>query len=336
MKYIFRLMMIALVALTAACGGQYDSIADYATKETVYPAGYEAPVVRAGLERLEIDLFPSLKDENGAYLRPQSKDIYLGKAKRTIVEYDGKTVAYDSICSWLNITGLTESKVYTFKIYTEDEYHNRSLSVSAFGTPYTSAERATLIAPKPMVTSSPFTAELNWQNGLSSGVLNIIGMEYSYVNADGTAVRRESDPESSILNIENLTEGGTTKVAIKYSVVPILYSERILDNFPLYDTVTVRTVTASEYLALRARRMIRNINYYSGELTFKDNEDLHLGYVDIRYQTNAGTYNTVRLGKNDEGKHVNSIILPDIKRGESYYPEMTHVYIPTGSTTEIP
>jgi hypothetical protein len=33
---------------------------------------------------------------------------------------------------------------------------------------------------------------------------------------------------------------------------------------------------------------------------------------------------------------VNSIILPDIKRGESYYPEMTHVYIPTGSTTEIP
>ncbi|MDR2424375.1 MAG: hypothetical protein LBD59_06585 [Prevotellaceae bacterium] len=337
MKHIFKLMMPALVVFAvAACGGQYDDIADYATKETVYPAGYEAPVVRAGLERLEIDLFPSLKDKNGNYLRPKSKDIYLGKAKRTIVEYEGKTVPFDSVCSWLNITGLTESKVYTFKIYTEDENYNRSLSVTAFGTPYTSAERATLVAPQPMVLPTPYTAELNWQNGLSSGVVNIIGMEYSYIDADGAAVRQTADPESTRLNITNLTENGTTRVAIKYNVVPLLFSERILDDFPLYDTVAVKTISAAAYLELRTRRQIRHIDYSTGEVTFKDNEDPHESYIDIRYMRNSGTSNTVRLEKDAEGKYVNKITLDDIKRGENYYPEMMYMYVPVGSVAEVP
>jgi hypothetical protein len=50
---------------------------------------------RRSIERVEIDLLKAG--------RIPSQDVFLGKAKKTIVEYDDITLTYDSVCSYVNI-----------------------------------------------------------------------------------------------------------------------------------------------------------------------------------------------------------------------------------------
>lgn len=119
-KLLYALIGFAMI-LQIGCKGMYDNLEKYA-KEDIYPAKYDTIIGQVGYERVEIDLLKAGRI-------PSSK-IYMGKAKKTVVEYDDKRIVIDSVVSWVNITGLTVSKLYRFKVYTEDEYGNRSVPLS--------------------------------------------------------------------------------------------------------------------------------------------------------------------------------------------------------------
>ena len=66
-----------------------------------------------------------------------------GSGIKTVVVYDKirlqKSNHYDSLCSYVNITELTEPRIYRFKIYTEDN-SARSIPQEIALVPYTSAD----------------------------------------------------------------------------------------------------------------------------------------------------------------------------------------------------
>src|SRR5690606_11803091 len=115
-----RIVFFSTLAATlfGACNGMYDSLDEY-SGEVVYPAKYDTIVGHIGYERVEIDLMKAG--------RVPSSQIKLGKAKKTVVEYDDQVMVIDSLVSWINITELTQPKLYRFRIYTIDEFENKSV-----------------------------------------------------------------------------------------------------------------------------------------------------------------------------------------------------------------
>ena len=102
--------------------------------EVVYPAKYDTVVGHIGFERVEIDLMSAG--------RIPSSQIKLGKAKKTKITYDDQEIVIDSLVSWVNITGLTQSKLYRFNITTVDEYGNESVPQEIALIPFTSSDLA--------------------------------------------------------------------------------------------------------------------------------------------------------------------------------------------------
>lgn len=101
-KLLYALIGFAMI-LQIGCKGMYDNLEKYA-KEDIYSAKYDTIIGQVGYERVEIDLLKAGRN-------PSSK-IYMRKAKKTVVEYDDKRIVIDSVVSWVNITGLTVSKLY--------------------------------------------------------------------------------------------------------------------------------------------------------------------------------------------------------------------------------
>ncbi len=95
--------------LLGSCSDMGDSVKDYVTEETVYPGRFDKAVATTGYENVEIDLLNA-----GRIL---SSEIYLGKAKKTVIEYGDQQEVRDSLCSWVKITGLTQPVTYKFIIY---------------------------------------------------------------------------------------------------------------------------------------------------------------------------------------------------------------------------
>src|SRR5690606_19725457 len=127
-----KLLFYALVAviLTASCEGMHDSLESY-SGEIVYPAKYDTIVGHIGYERVEIDLMKAG--------RVPSSQIRLGKAQKTVVEYDDEVLVIDELVSWVNITGLQQPKLYRFRIYTIDEYGNKSVPQEIALIPFTAS-----------------------------------------------------------------------------------------------------------------------------------------------------------------------------------------------------
>lgn len=232
-----KLLFYALIAviLTASCEGMHDSLESY-SGEIVYPAKYDTIVGHIGYERVEIDLMKAG--------RIPSSQIRLGKAQKTVVEYDDQVMVIDELVSWVNITGLNQSKLYRFLVYTIDEYGNKSVPQEIALIPFTASDVASLAVNSPRVLMSPSAAAIDWPNGLSSVLFDYQGLSYTYTDRDGVAREGERGQDSRFF-IANLAPGEQTTVNVKYQVVPKINNTPILDPVIIEKPLQLNVPTGS-------------------------------------------------------------------------------------------
>jgi hypothetical protein len=228
--------MVMLPVLYVSCDDIYDNIKDFSVEEIVYPAHFDTIFATSGYERIEIDLFVAG--------RVPASQMKLGKAKKTIVEYDNETLEFDSLCSWVNITGLTQPRLYRFKVYTSDEYGNRSTPLEVTLTPYTSVDREALGVPNPNIAASSSSAVIEWAGGLTSAIMEYKGLSFSYTNKDGEKKTgtKWNRPEFFIYNLE---AGQEVTVDVRYWVIPKVNGKNILDSVYFDQSLTLIMPSAS-------------------------------------------------------------------------------------------
>ncbi|MDR1864594.1 MAG: DUF4998 domain-containing protein [Bacteroidales bacterium] len=223
----------------------YDNIKQFSEKEEIYPAKFDTIFGRIGYERVEIDL---RKDG-----RIPSSKIEMGKAKKTVVAYDEDTptptvIRIDSVCSYVNVTGLTEPRQYRFKIYTEDGAGNRSTPQEISLVPYTSADREVLRQGilDPTVSAASSALIMEWPAGLHSIMMEYHGLKYEYVDADNVPHADSLDIAPRIY-ANNLPAGGETVFNFTYRVLPILEDgSTLLDTIPVEKPFAVQMPTAEQ------------------------------------------------------------------------------------------
>jgi hypothetical protein len=254
-------MLAALTVSTlSSCTGMYDNLKEFATEETVYPAGFDIITGKIGFERVEIDLC-----SEGRIPASQMK---LSKAVRTVIECSGfdEPLIIDSVCSWVNITGLTQPEEYTFTVYTEDEYGDRSTPKEISLVPYTSydLEQVELLPPK--ITEARSTALFEWQGKLSGVLFDCYGYAYEYTDRDGNVRTGAGEGDIPSFFIENITKGNTVPVKVTCRIVPKK------NEVPIIDTVNWQSVisltvseSAEEVIFLKTPANIHSIDMNSTE-----------------------------------------------------------------------
>ncbi|MDR1115889.1 MAG: hypothetical protein LBL33_07070 [Tannerella sp.] len=240
-KWIF---VSGILVLFASCGDIYDNIKDFSVEEIVYPAKFDTIYGAAGFERVEIDLCSAGRIPSGR--------MNLGKAERTIVEYiahdDTVRLVFDSVCSWLNITGLDEPKLYSFKIYTSngEKYGDLSVPKTIDLTPYTSQDRDALGLAPPLTIESTSSVLVEWRSRLSSAtVFNFYSYEYSYRDRDDDVHTGEGEGDLPSFFVENIRKGEITSINMKCRVQPVLNGRLILDTIDWEPTLSVNISDAA-------------------------------------------------------------------------------------------
>src|SRR3546814_112491 len=223
MRHQIVILIAAIAGFLASCDGMYDTLEEY-SGEVVYPAKYDTIVGHIGYERVEIDLMKAG--------RIPSSEIMMGKAVKTVIEYEDQVITLNSLVSWVNITGLTEPKLYRFKIYTVDEFGNPSVAQEIALIPYTASDLENLVVGSPRVMLSPSAAVVDWPNGLSSVVLDYYGLTFSYTDKDDE-VREGTRRQDSRFFIGNLESGQPVTINMDYKVIPKV------NGVPIIDTVTL-------------------------------------------------------------------------------------------------
>ena len=224
MKYFS--FLLGFIFLFTSCNDMYDNIREFADKEIVYPGHFDPPTGRTGFERVEIDLL------NAG--RIPSSQIKLGKASKTYIEYDDQTLIIDSVCSWVNITGLTEVNIYRFVICSMDDYGNKSIPVEISLVPYTRADLNTLDVLPPSITESESGAVVEWKNSLSSPLFDFCSYTYQYIDkSNQTHTGGEENDQPKIL-MENVNKGEAVTLTMNCRIVPRV------DNVPILDTLDLK------------------------------------------------------------------------------------------------
>ncbi len=244
MKYI-ALLIIITVSLFA-CTDMYEYQEKY-EGEIVYPARFDTIIGLVGYERVELELMKAG--------RIPSEQINLGKAQKTIVEYDDKVVTIDSLVSYVNITGLTSQKLYRFKVYTIDEYGNKSVPQEIALIPFTSDALASMEVSTPRILKSPTAAVVDWPNGLSSVLLDYYGLSFEYEDKDGI-VRLGERGENARFFVGNVAAGEDTKIKVDYKIVPLVNGKAILDTVILSDELMIDMPTGSTEFSVAEREVL--------------------------------------------------------------------------------
>ena len=239
MRSKLYLIPVLIILALSSCGKIYDNLEPYAG-EIVYPGKFDTIIGKIGYERVEIDLMKAG--------RIPASQVKLGKALKTIVEYDDKKITVDTLASWLNITGLTMPKLYRFKVYTEDEYGNQSVPQQIALIPYTSSDLQNLVITSPKVLASPSSAVLSWPTGLSSILLNYVSLDYSYKDRNGVLWQGERAVNPRIF-MANLASGQQTVMDITYTIVPKVNGAPILDTVQFTQKIPVTIPTGSTAFA---------------------------------------------------------------------------------------
>jgi hypothetical protein len=314
MKKILFFLSLMSVCMLYSCTDIYDNIKKYATEETIYVGKFDEPRGYQGFERVEIDLLDAG--------RIPSSQIKLGKAKKTVVEYDDKVITYDSVMSWVNITGLTVPKLYRFKIYNVDDYGNKSVAVETALIPYTAEERDALVFPSPMLAISPTAAEFEWPNGLSSGFFDFAEIVYSFPTKDGIVADTTQDTK---FVLTNLKMGEIVPVSIICKIIPKINGEVIIDTIDLERTISITSATPEEYLESREKRSVSEayIVGSNGKITWGEATN-HLIYSELRYKTIAGGTEILRTLST-----IDTLECPDAKPGELI--EVRSAFVPTAT-----
>ncbi|WP_300597616.1 DUF4998 domain-containing protein [Niabella sp.] len=235
-KYIHLLICLSVITATiTACSRMYDNIDKYAG-EVVYPGKFDTIVARIGYERVELDL-------SRAGRIPASR-MNLGKAKKTIIEYDDVKIIKDSVVSWVNVTNLKQSKLYRIRVYTIDEFENKSVPQEIGVIPYTTSDLERLQVAAPRVLASPSSVALDWPSGLSSILSSYYGLSYSYKDRFGEVKTGDRKDKPRIF-MTNLVQGEAAQIDIRYKVVPKVNNVPILDTVTLDQTLQINTPTPS-------------------------------------------------------------------------------------------
>lgn len=245
MRHIL-LSLIVLSALLSSCEDMYKTQAKY-EGEVVYPARFDTIIGYIGYERVELDLLKAG--------RIRSSQIKMGKAKKTVIEYDNKVVTIDSLVSWVNITGLTSAKLYRFKVYTIDEFENKSVPQEIALIPYTVSDFATLQVASPRVMSSPSSAVVDWPKGISSVLLDYYGLTFEYTDKDGVVKKGVRGLDSRFF-ISNIAAGQSVTIKMGYKVIPKVSSVPILDTLIFKSNLVLNMPTGSTEFAPSERAIL--------------------------------------------------------------------------------
>ncbi|GHT63067.1 hypothetical protein AGMMS50239_18240 [Bacteroidia bacterium] len=234
----------------------YDNAKEFASGETIYPGKFDFAKGSVGFDRVEIDLLKAG--------RVPSSQIKLGRAKKTVVEYDDQVMVIDSVCSWVNATGLTKSKLYQFTIYTIDDLGNKSVPVEVNLTPFTSTDLDATDVNTPRITVEPLTssatssaASFEWPSGISSQMMDCDGFSYEYTDRSGTVKSGELTAPDNRLNVSNLAIGAAVEIKITYHGWPKIGGVRILDKVNKERTIVVNTPSADSRFYPAEEPMLR-------------------------------------------------------------------------------
>ena len=231
------LTLTMLAVVTVSCNGIYDNIEKYAADELIYADGLDGIIrVQVGYERVEIDLLLAGR-------MPASR-INMKRATKTVIEcadFDepGNRRVIDSICSWVNITGLTQLKTYHLTIYTEDDFGHRSLPFETEVVPYTKENLDALELLPPSILESTSAALVEWRDRISALTHTVYRHSYSYFDKDGTQRTGSEKGDMPSFFVENVEKGINIPIAMTCRIIP-----RTMENgiyTPILDTVTWST-----------------------------------------------------------------------------------------------
>lgn len=245
MRHIL-LSLIVFAALFISCEDMYTNQEKY-EGEVVYPAKFDTIIGYIGFERVEIDLMKAGRI-------PSSK-IKLGKAKKTVIEYDKEVITIDSLASWVNITGLKATKLYRFKIYTVDEYDNKSVPQEIALIPYTTSDLEALQVASPRLMKSPSAVVVDWPRGISSVLMNYISLNFEYTDKNGVVRKGEREANSRFF-MGNLEAGQTVAVKMNYRIVPKVSNKAILDTITINRDLDISMPTSSTEFSATERNIL--------------------------------------------------------------------------------
>jgi len=313
---------IILAACLGSCTGAYDSIKKFAPEEIIYPGRFDTIIGYIGYERVELDLLKAGK--------LPSSEINLGKAQKTVVEYDDQTIVFDSVCSSVSITGLTQPRLYRFSVYTTDDFGNKSVPQEIALTPFTASDAMNIAVAAPRVTASPWTVALTWDGSLSSVLLNYYSLTYQWTDKDGNVITGTCQ-ENPTISMNNLDPGTNVSLDIHYRVVPLVTRDGDSIPTPILDTITVDH-TFSLYMptdedyrqSLNSRAILSQLCDMSGniQITWANVSDYTMQYTNVWYFNGTDT-TRVQVANTD-----NVTILPGSKVGEPIF--ISSNYKPVG------
>jgi len=235
MKYRIIFLLVSIVLLWG-CEDMNEKTKKY-YGEIVYPAKYDTIYGNIGFERVEIDLLKAG--------RIPSDQIKLGKAQKTIIRYDDQEIVLNELVSWLNMTKLTQPKIYRFFISTQDEFGNESVPLEYAAIPYTENDLASLVVTSPRIMTSPSSAIIEWPAGLNSLLLTCHGLTYQYTDRDGRVVSGEIPSAPYRFFVANLEMGRSYTVKMRYRVLPLDNGIPILDTLYLDRDLTVNVPSSA-------------------------------------------------------------------------------------------
>lgn len=253
-KFKLQIILVGMVAwMVSSCNEDvYDNIKKMVDSETVYPAGYELPYVKTsgGMERVEIDLCES---------RVPESELFLPRAVRTVVEYGGKRDIFEPARSWVNITGLTVPQLYRFKIYTEDEWGDRSKPVEITGKPFTESDKnAYVILP----TATAFASRAVVNCPTSPNLLyRYHSIKYSYTDKDGVVQSGESPTPN--FTITRLANGQTTQLNLSYHLV----IPGVIDTVVINNVLEINTLLVDVPINVVLNKSVRTSDNLNNDLT---------------------------------------------------------------------
>ncbi len=221
-----------------SCNDMYDNVKEYAGKETIYAEKLDGIInIQVGYERVEIDLLKAG--------RIPASHIRMGKAKKTVIECPDFTEpdhrrVIDSICSWINITGLKQLKTYQFTIYTQDEYGNLSMPLKAEARPYTAENVTALSLVAPSITESTAAMLVEWKEHLSAKTQTVYRYGYQYTDKDGIVKTGSDKSDLPSFFVDNVLRGTDIPVDMNFLIVPTIANSSG-GYVPIIDTINWQT-----------------------------------------------------------------------------------------------
>jgi hypothetical protein len=232
MKNIFFPLIVFMTLLCLSCEDMYEDLKDIKT-EIVYPGKFDTLIYKLGIERVEIELMKAG--------RIPAKQMNLSKALYTVYQVDdAPPVVLDSLYSWVNVTGLTEQRVYQIKVYSIDEYGSKSIPQTCTVIPYTELDKEKLVITHPRTVVLRDFAIVDWPNtGLNTLLADFNTLNYDFVNDNGDLITDTLFANDKlIIELYNLVPNTVNTINFNIRMIPkLITGQRIIDpvdiEFPL-------------------------------------------------------------------------------------------------------